>query len=261
MAYLGINNKAREATGFYIGINGVAARVIKGYVGDESGIARLWYELINDPIIPDPGPDVPPVNPDVPSGNYPILHQGWHLELDSVSAITKITFVDSYTSIGSPDMAWSVAEDLTDAVMAYRYGTEIIIAGNGSGRIQAPHSSWGLFKGFKNLVAIEGLTLLDTSNVADMANMFYGCESLVSIDVSNWNTSKVIYMNDMFHDCQSLPLLDLSSFDTRKVTNMGRMFWNCYRLKLIYAGEGWQTAQANVSNMFLYCGCSSVTYK
>jgi surface protein len=47
--------------------------------------------------------------------------------------------------------------------------------------------------------------------------MFSRCESLISLDLSGFNTSNVTDMTWMFERCSSLQSLDLSSFDTRKV--------------------------------------------
>ena len=76
------------------------------------------------------------------------------------------------------------------------------------------------FRELKNLTSVVGLNNLDTSKVTDMALMFYGCESLRSLDLSSFDTSKVTNMYDMFCECRSLQSLDLSSFDTSKVTYM-----------------------------------------
>ena len=54
--------------------------------------------------------------------------------------------------------------------------------------------------------------------------MFYGCSSLTSLDLSNFNTSNVIDMNNMFYGCSSLTSLDLSNFDTSNVLFMNYMF-------------------------------------
>ena len=37
-----------------------------------------------------------------------------------------------------------------------------------------------------------------------MGYMFYGCNSLSSIDLSNFNTQNVTYMESMFSGCNSL---------------------------------------------------------
>ena len=57
-----------------------------------------------------------------------------------------------------------------------------------------------------------------------MGWMFYNCDMVPSLDVSNFDTSKVTNMQGMFHSCNSLTSLDVSNFDTSKVTNMQHMF-------------------------------------
>jgi surface protein len=44
-----------------------------------------------------------------------------------------------------------------------------------------------------------------------MENMFYDCNSLTSLDVSNWDTGKVNHMMDMFEECSSLEYLIIGS--------------------------------------------------
>jgi surface protein len=46
-------------------------------------------------------------------------------------------------------------------------------------------------------------------------------------------------MSYMFRDCESLTSLDVSNFNTSNVTDMKAMFANCANLKTIYAGAGW----------------------
>ena len=47
-----------------------------------------------------------------------------------------------------------------------------------------------------------------------MERMFYRCEALLSLDLSNFNTAKVEYIDQMFEGCISLTSLNLSNFDT-----------------------------------------------
>ena len=42
-----------------------------------------------------------------------------------------------------------------------------------------------------------------------MKYMFYECNSLTNIDLSNFNTQNVIDMNSMFYGCKSLTNIDL----------------------------------------------------
>ena len=78
------------------------------------------------------------------------------------------------------------------------------------------------------LETITGLEYLNTANVTDMSLMFFNCQKLTSLDLSNFNTEKV--------------------------TNMEAMFSVCPKLKTIYASDKFTTAAVTKSqDMFSYC--------
>lgn len=86
------------------------------------------------------------------------------------------------------------------------------------------------FREYKGTDLIPELTGLDTSNITNMAQMFYYCNGLRSLDVSNFNTSNVDNMRYMFYSCSNLISLNLSNFDTARVTDASFMFANCEKL-------------------------------
>ena len=89
-----------------------------------------------------------------------------------------------------------------------------------------------------------------------MGSMFSFCETITSLDVSNFDTSKVTEMDMMFCDCKALEVLDLSSFDTSKVADMFCMFDSCKSLTTIYASETFDTtlaAQDEHHTLFFNC--------
>lgn len=88
---------------------------------------------------------------------------------------------------------------------------------------------------------------LDTSDVTDMASMFFGCSSLIS--VPTMDTSSVTNMGAMFSGCSSL--ISVPPMDTRNVTNMMQMFNNCSSLISVPPMD---TSNAtNMGSMFSYC--------
>ena len=93
----------------------------------------------------------------------------------------------------------------------------------------ALNNTSNMFFGCKTLISLD-LTSFDTKYVKNMSCMFFGCKNLESLNVSNFNTSQVTYMSNMFAYCSSLKNLDLSSFNTANVTNMGNMFQDCKSL-------------------------------
>ncbi|MBR7017614.1 MAG: BspA family leucine-rich repeat surface protein [Prevotella sp.] len=93
-----------------------------------------------------------------------------------------------------------------------------------------PTSTHSWFRGMSSLQIIEGMKYLNTSEVTDMAQMFYHCQSLFTLDLSNFNTAKV---NDMTW-----------------------MFSGCTYLRTIYVHNGWSTAAVTQStNMFVNSSC------
>ena len=66
-----------------------------------------------------------------------------------------------------------------------------------------------------------------------MSDMFCGCYSLKSIDLSSFNTNNVTNMVSMFFNCKSLKSIDLSSFNTNNVTDMSYMFFRINRFIFI----------------------------
>ena len=97
-------------------------------------------------------------------------------------------------------------------------------------------------------------------NVTGMTNcnyMFDGCDNLVKIDMSDWDTSSVTNMEAMFAWCQKLQSLDdLETLDTSNVKNMSRMFQGCMGLSQIKF-KHFNTE--NVENMdYMFGNCSNV---
>ena len=66
-----------------------------------------------------------------------------------------------------------------------------------------------------------------------MATMFSGCISLVSLDLSYFDTSQVVQIQYMFKNSISLKYLDLSNFNLEKVKRMENMFENCKNIEYI----------------------------
>lgn len=270
MFYVGIDDKARKVSNIYVGVDGVARKVVKAYVG-VNGVAQLCW----------------PVEA-VDLAKCAKLNSSWR-DGCSYSTITKITFVRNYTPTGEESDVWVAAEGEYGSIKCYRNNKEVIIAGDDRGRITLDSNCSALFAYCSKLTTIEGLELLDTSNVTVMVQMFHGCSSLTSLDLSTFNTSNVISMANMFNQCMELnslnlsgfntsnvndmshmfaycgmygelSSLDLTSFDTSNVTDMRYMFSNCAQVtQILVSADTWETAD-NATSMFYNCGCSDVTY-
>lgn len=85
--------------------------------------------------------------------------------------------------------------------------------------------------------------------------MFSGCSSLKFLDVSNFPADKPrMKLDAMFKGCSSLQMLDLSSFNTGMANSATDMFDGCSALKTIYVSDHFEIPYGvKSSNMFRDC--------
>ena len=188
------------------------------------------------------------------------------------NTIESIEFLNTNEVPNDALDSWDASASSDGSVMAYTLDEdedslyELYIGGvNG---VVSPVDSSYEFVNFSKAVEIDFNNNYDTSNVTNMAGMFYSCISLTSLDVTNFNTSNVTTMSSMFTNCRGLTSLDLSSFNTSNVTNMDKMFAssattayndNTYmNLASITFGDNFDTT--NVTNMsYMFVGCRELT--
>lgn len=120
-----------------------------------------------------------------------------------------------------------------------------------------PKSCRGWFLNCRILETIENIRYLDTSNCTDIQYMFTRCQSLKSLDVSNFDTSKITDLCATFQQCSSLTTLDLSSWDVSNVTSLTQLFYGCSSLTSINVSN-WNTEKVEDTGA-TFCGCSSLT--
>ena len=116
-----------------------------------------------------------------------------------------------------------------------------------------PTSCYAWFQNFKNLTQIAGIENLNTENVTSMRDMFNGCSSLTSLDLTNFNTAKVTDMKLLFAYCSALESLDLSMFNTENVTSMPSMFNGATNLKTLNVSNFNTEKVNNMGHMFANC--------
>lgn len=111
-------------------------------------------------------------------------------------------------------------------------------------------SSW--FFECNSLTSID-LSNFDASNVIKASGMFYQCTNLTSLNLDKFNTSNVTDMSYMFYGCSKLLSLNLNHFDTSNVTDMSNMFYGNTSLTSL-ALNNFNTAYVtNMGGMFSYC--------
>ena len=110
-------------------------------------------------------------------------------------------------------------------------------------------------KMFYNCDKIEEVDLSQFigKGVTKYNNMFEDCVSLTSVNLSNLDTSSALDMSYMFLNCSKITSLDLSSFNTYKVTNMNFMFSGCKSLKYINVSSFDSSRVQYMVHMFHNC--------
>ena len=112
-----------------------------------------------------------------------------------------------------------------------------------------------MFWGCKSIINLD-LSNFNTQNVTNMSHMFGGCNTLQNLNLFNFKTQNVTNMHRMFLCCYLLRNLNLSNFNTQKVTDMGFMFGGCYSLTNLNLSN---FNTQNVSDMIgMFDGCNSL---
>ena len=97
------------------------------------------------------------------------------------------------------------------------------------------------------------LRMVDVSGIEDMYGLFFRCENLKSIDVSNWDVSGVENMAFMFSDCKNLESIDVSNWDVSRVENMINIFSGCENLKSIDVSNWDASSVKDIHGIFNGC--------
>ena len=95
----------------------------------------------------------------------------------------------------------------------------------------------------------------DTSNVTTMAYMFAECEDIKKIiGIENLDVSKLQSANAMFYGCQNLVELYLTNWNPISLEYASCMFYRCSNLKIIKNVENWQLPNIqDAAYMFYKC--------
>lgn len=170
------------------------------------------------------------------SGNLSFISQVWPAMPND--KLTSIRFVDSYAPTGAEDASAPMGADGTGSVTGYHIGSTLIISGNGSGRIRLHANCRNLFGGIVNLQSIEGLELLDASNVTSLNGAFANCRSIQEVDLSSWKVPKLTQMNGMFNLCQHLEWVKMPRYGIPAGVSTISAFAECHKLKEVDFGRG-----------------------
>lgn len=110
-------------------------------------------------------------------------------------------------------------------------------------------SLYMLFKNCDSLISVD-FTNFNSDNIENMGELFYGCISLTNINFTNFNTANVTKMNSMFYKCESVTSLDLNNFETYKVVDMSSIFYGCNNLIYLDIEKFYYNNSRDYNDMF-----------
>jgi surface protein len=172
-------------------------------------------------------------------------YPGWYTD-GTIANVTKVVFDSSFAGARpTTTYSWFYNMSNLQTITGINYLNTSEVANMGD-----------MFYGCYQLTRLD-LTHFNTSKVTNMGFMFFGCYHLTSLDLTHFNTSKVTDMGYMFYGCSGLTSLDLSSFNTSQVTRMSSMFSRCTDLRTIYVGSGWSIPAVTISEDMFY-NCTSL---
>ena len=109
-----------------------------------------------------------------------------------------------------------------------------------------------MFSNFSSIISLD-LSTFDTSNVTNMGAMFDGCSSLTTLDLSYFDTSNVDDMQFLFSGCKSLKVVNFSNWENPCLLTIKGMFYGCSSLESMNF-SGFNTSNVrDMSMLFQYC--------
>ena len=109
-----------------------------------------------------------------------------------------------------------------------------------------------MFCGCNNIISVD-FSKFNSENTTNMDSMFRGCRNLINIDLSSFKTKNVTNLAHMFDSCENLSKINLSGLNTQNVTNMEHMFISCKKLINIDLSSFDTRNVVNMRSMFSYC--------
>ena len=111
-----------------------------------------------------------------------------------------------------------------------------------------------MFQGCTKLVEID-LSNIDFSNAKNLKGLFHSCTSLRNVElIASSKTENLEDCSDMFLYCESLISIDLSNFSFKKVRKLSAMFLFCNNLETVILPQNEiSTSVEDISYMFAIC--------
>ena len=151
-------------------------------------------------------------------------------QINKSQPISKIVFEDAINKPENTAFEYDLTVEQNEGIMQYNVLNNDNITYTAyiqsDGIIKAPEHIDGFFAGMTNLVDIENLSKLNTSNVSTMSALFQGDNNLTSINLSNNNLSNVTVLDAAFIGTTNLNSLKMNNSDLSNVVSMNQTFVN-----------------------------------
>lgn len=154
--------------------------------------------------------------------------QAW-VQYDSINKTLTFRYDDQKTD---DDNCYKILDNVqnTPGWLDYKEDIEKVVFDRSFSYVR-PVCCYAWFIGMKNLTTIEGIEYLNTSEVTDMFDMFYGCSKLDTLNLTHFNTANVTFMDNMFGNCSSLSTIYVGkTFVVSEECTGNGMFLGCSSL-------------------------------
>ena len=155
---------------------------------------------------------------DTASGTF--ANGSWNLDANGKLTINGNGQIPDYAYGNAP---WNAVRDSI---------TSVVVTGSvTTGKTAA------LFSECRNATSID-LTNMSIPDNVDLSRMFTGCSRLTDLKIpSTWSSHSAGNTSEMFYGCTSLQTLDISGLNTSKATNLNLMFYGCDSLTQVKVGS------------------------
>lgn len=155
---------------------------------------------------------------------------------DSCTSLTQITFGDGFNTEKVTNMRglFSRCKSM-ETIDLSKFSTSVVLNFD------------VMFDGCSSLKVINWGKNFDTHYAESFEGMFNGCVSLVSLDLSHFNTISARDLNGMFNECDNLKYLNLSSFTSEhlKDNTISNMLCGCRNLSELHLGSKFNPTKLN----------------
>ena len=167
---------------------------------------------------------------------------------DQLQSIIQKRYHSNNSFISLTDIDVSELDDLS-GVFARLNKVEVIdISGWDTSNVITMDCMFSQCPKLKNIIGIENL---DVSKLEDVSYMFYGCQNLVELDLTNWNPKLLQKTHYMFYGCSNLKIIkNIENWQLPNIKNVRQMFDKCDKLDIDLSN--WDLT--NIKNAFAKTG-------